>query len=402
MKTYLKVLFPLLVLLLGGVVMFVMMMGREPVQPREVVEADPLVRVKVVNPQQITLKVRSQGTVRPAVDISLVSEVAGTIVKVSPALAAGGYFEAGDLLMEIDPVDYELAVVQANARLLEAKARLTREEAEAEIARLEWDELGKDGAASPLLLREPQLAEAKAAVESADANVRLAGRDLEKTRIKAPFAGRVLSTSADIGQYVPRGMQLAEIYSIETAEIRLPLSAQELAYVKVPFNFRDENEEGDHPAVKLTATLGGRERTWSGRIVRTEGEIDPRTRMITAVAEVEDPYGRKPGDDVSPLAVGLFVQAEIEGETVDDVFELPRTVMNGMDRVFIVDHEDRLRSQRVNVLKADRSVVVVQSGLKAGDRVCLTPLEAPVEGMKVRVADDVTNGNDRIAQGGVQ
>jgi RND family efflux transporter MFP subunit len=303
--------------------------------------------------------------------------------------------------MEIDPVDYELAVIQANARLLEAKARLMREEAEAEIARIEWKELGKDGDASALLLREPQLAEAMATVESANANVRLAERDLEKTKLKAPFAGRVLSTSTDIGQYVPRGTQLAQIYSIETAEIRLPLSANELAFVKVPFNFRGENEDSNQPNVKLTATLGGRERTWIGKIVRTEGEIDPRTRMITAVAEVENPYGRQPGEDSSPLAAGLFVQAKIEGETVNDVFELPRTAMNGINHVWLVDKNDELRFHPVTVLKADRSVVVIQSGLKAGDRVCLTPLETPVDGMKVRVADEVTNGGDKIAQGGV-
>jgi len=409
MKTFLKALFPLLVLLLGGVVMYVMVggvvinvkvIGRGQAQPREVVESDPLVRVRVVSPQRVELKVRSQGTVEPGTDISLVSEVAGTVVSVSRALAAGGYFEQGDLLMAIDPVDYELAVVQANARLLETKARLTREEAEAEIARIEWKELGKDGTASPLLLREPQLAEANAAVESAAANVRLARRDLEKTKIKAPFAGRVLSTSADIGQYVPRGTQLAQVYSIETAEIRLPLSVRELAYVNLPFNFRGENGATNQPTVKLSASLGGKERTWTGKIIRTEGEIDPRTRMITAVAEVENPYGRMSGEDSSPLAAGLFVQAEIEGTTFDNVFELPRTVVDGIGQVMIVDADNRLEFRPVKVLRADRSRVVIQSGLNAGDRVCLTVLEAPVKNMKVRVADEVVKGADGIVQGG--
>lgn len=401
MKTFLKILLPLLVIGVGAGVMYGLVKSREPLQPQEVVQVAPLVRVKVVQPTQVELKVQSQGTVMPGTAISLVSEVAGSITSASEALAAGGNFEKGDVLLQIDPVDYELAVVQANARLLESRARLMREEAEAEVARIEWDELGKDGEASALLLREPQLAEARAAVESAQANVRLARRNLDKTTIKAPFAGRVLTTLADVGQFVPQGAQLAEIYSIETAEIRLPLSVKELAYVNVPFNFRGESAAQDYPAVRLTATLGGREIQWTGRVVRTEGEIDPRTRMLTAVAEVENPYGRKPGEDTSPLAAGLFVQAEIDGETIDGVFEIPRTAMRGMNQVLIIDADDRLRFQKVDVLKANRETVIIQSGLQNGDRVCLTPLEAPVENMKVRVADEVTNGTKTIAQGGV-
>ena len=400
MKTFLKILLPVIVLLFGGAVMITMVIIREPMQPRELLEADPEVRVEVLQPKRVTLTVRSQGTVKPGTDIRLVSEVAGTIVKVAPALAAGGYFEQGDVLLEMDPVDYELVVVQANARLLEARARLMREEAEAEVARIEWNELGQDGAASPLLLREPQLAEAIAAVASANASVRLAERDLEKTRIKAPFAGRVLSTSADIGQFVATGTQIAEVYSIETAEIRLPLSAREFAYINLPFNYRDEDQAKNQPNVELTAEWGGKQRVWTGKIIRTEGEIDLRTRMITAVAEVKNPYGRRPGKDTAPLAAGLFVQATIEGVTVDNVFELPRTAMVSMNRLLIVDLENQIHFQDVNVLKADESKVLIDAGLKAGDRVCLTPLEAPVENMKVRLAEEATQSAGKTAQGG--
>lgn len=402
MKTFLKILFPLLVVAIGAGVMYGLVKTGEPLKPQEAVKSIPRVRVQVVSPTQVELKVSSQGTVMPGIDIILVSQVAGTIVSKSKALAAGGYFEQGDVLLEIDPVDYELALVQSNARLLEAKARLMREEAEAEIALIEWDELGKDGEASALLLRVPQLAEATAAVESAAANVKLSNRDLDKTRIKAPFAGRILTTFADVGQYVPRGAQLAEIYSIETAEIRLPLSVQELAYVNVPFNFRGESKAQQHPSVKLTAKLGGRDRTWTGKIVRTEGEIDPRTRMLTAVAEVQNPYGRKPGEDTSPLAAGLFVHAEIDGETVENVFEIPRTAVSGMNTVLVIDQGDRLQFREVDVLRSNRDTVIIQSGLKTGERVCLTPLEAPVANMEVLVVDEVEYDGKTVAQGGGQ
>jgi RND family efflux transporter MFP subunit len=251
-------------------------------------------------------------------------------------------------------------------------------------------------------LREPQLAEARALVESARANVELARRDLDKTAIRAPFPGRVLSKSADIGQFVNRGAQLARIYSVESAEIRLPLPAPDLAFVDLPFEFRGEREAGPQPAVRLHAELAGKRHTWKGHIVRTEGEIDPRTRMITAVAVVKDPYARRKEHDQPPLAAGLFVAAEIDGRTVTNVYSLPRIALRGNATLLVVNEKEELHSRPVEVLRMDQTNIVVSAGLKPGERVCLSPLEAPVDGMKVRIAEAVDAAGRSVAQGGVQ
>lgn len=392
MKTFLKIALPLVVIVIGAGVAALMIMGRPPVQPREPVTVAPFVRVKIVQPTTVTLSVDSQGTVQPRSMINVISEVAGVIVKTSDALAAGGYFEQGDVLIEIDPRDYELALVQAEARLREAEARLLREEAEAAVARAEWIDLGRPGEPSALLLREPQLAEARALVASATANMELARRDLEKTKWRAPFPGRVLEKMVDVGQFVARGAQVARIYSVDVAEIRLPITAEEVGFLRLPFAFHGEAGEQSFPEVKLRASYGGHEHEWTGKIVRTEGEIDPRTRMINAVAAVPEPYGRQPGKDRPPLAAGMFVSATISGRTMENMFRLPRIALRGADTLLVVDATNRLWSRAVEVLRADHEEVIVQSGLKAGDRVCLTPLEAPVDGMDVRIAAELENG----------
>ncbi|HAV61569.1 MAG TPA: efflux transporter periplasmic adaptor subunit [Verrucomicrobiales bacterium] len=402
MKNLLRIILPVVVLALGAGIAFLMIRSRPPVQPREPVVIAPLVRVQMIQPTNVSLTVQSQGTVRPRTEISLVSEVTGVITRAADALAEGGFFEKGELLLEIDPRDYELAVVQAEARVREAEARLLREEAEAAIAREEWTDLGRQGQPSALLLREPQLAEARAMVDSARANVELARRDLEKTRTRAPFAGRVLEKLVDVGQYVNRGGQLARIYSTDAAEIRLPITAEEAGFVELPVSYRGEGQPDHQPPVRVRASVGRREHVWNGRIVRTEGEIDVRTRMITVVAEVLDPYDRRGGSATHPLSAGLFVNAEISGRRVEGIYRLPRIAVRGVDTVLVIDPDNRLRIRKIGMLRSERAEVLVESGLSPGDRICLTPLEAPVDGMEVRIAEEVEAGRRIARQGGAQ
>lgn len=387
MKSFLKWLLPLLVLLAGAGVALWLILTRERIeaQPPEVLP--PLVRVTTVVPTNVTLRVQSQGTVLPQSDVQLTAEVAGRVVAVSPSLAAGGFFDEGDVLVSLDPRDYELAVVRAQAQVAEAQARLAREEAEAEIARQEWQELGGAGTPPPLVVREPQLAEARGALASAQAALEQARLDLEKTQLRAPFAGRVWQKYVDVGQFVNRGTVVARIYGIDYAEVRLPLPPDELAYLDLPLDYRGEPRIPTGPRVTLRASLGGQTVQWTSRIVRTEGEIDPRSRMITAVARVENPYGRHGPSPRPPLAVGLFVEAEIEGRRASNVVVLPRVALRLNDQVLVVDAEDQLRFRPVGLLRTEREQVVVQSGLQAGERVCISPMETPVDGMRVRVAE---------------
>ncbi len=342
----------------------------------------PLVRVQEVRFEDVLLTVTSQGTVSPRTESVLVPEVAGRVIRVSPAFAAGGFFEASDVLLMIDPRGYREALVRAEAEVAQARLRLTREEAEAEAAVREWNELDLDEAPSPLARREPQLASAAAALAAAESTLDRARRDLEQTTIRAPYAGRVRGKSVDVGQYVAPGTPLATIYAVDYAEVRLPIPDDELAYLDLPLDYRGAaNQTG--PEVVLRSDFAGRRHEWRGRIVRTEGEIDTRSRMVHAVARVDDPYG--PGEDPHrpPLAVGMYVEAEILGRTVRDVAVLPRSSLRG-EQLLVVDGDDRLRPRGVEVLRRMDDSVVVRSGLAAGERVCLSPLAAVTDGMRVR------------------
>jgi RND family efflux transporter MFP subunit len=396
MKKVLKVLLPLIILLAGGLLALAMFKARPQVKPEPKEAAIPLVRVAAVHPKNHRFTVAAQGTVTPLREINLAAEVPGKVVKIAPGFAAGGFFEAGEVLVEIDARDYELTLARARAQLAEAQVRLLREKAEGEVAQNEWKTLGQ-GDATPLLRREPQLAEAQATADSAQAMVQQAQLDLERCQLKAPFAGRVWSKRVDVGQFLIKGESVARIYSVEIAEVRLPLALDDLAYLDLPLAFR-ESAGALGPVVTLRASVGGTACEWPGRIVRTEAEIDPKTRMIHAVVQVEQPYQTGP-DRKSPLAVGLFVQAEIIGRDLPEVLEVPRASLRGRDRLMVIDAKDLLRFRPVEVLRMETTRAILKPGLQPGDRICLSALEAPVDGMKVRVTAEAPatpdSGKDR-------
>lgn len=376
---------PLAILLLGAGVFVGLLNARRAPERKQRIAPPPLVEVIRVAREDTRLDVRSHGEVTARTETQLVAQVAGQIVEVAPALVSGGFFEKGEVLAKIDPRDYRVALTRAEARVAQERVRLAREEGEAKIARRDWEALGTGGKPDPLVVREPQLAEARASLESAEAEVDKARLDLARTEVAAPYAGRVRSKSVDVGQYVTPGAPLARIYAVDTAEIRLPIPRDEVGFVELPLSFRTGREESG-PGVALRAEFGGRWWEWRGTIVRTEAEIDPSTRMVHAVARVEDPYGRHTERPGPPLAVGLFVEAEIEGRPARDVFVLPRAVLRGPGRVLVVDGESRLHFRDVDVLRLDGEQVVVRDGLEEGERVCASPLELAVEGMEVRVA----------------
>ena len=368
---------PVAILAVAALVVVALVSSRPQLEtaPREVVP--PPVRVLTVTPTEVDLGVRSQGSVIPVTEADLVSEVAGTIVWTAESFEVGGFFDAGEVLLRLDRRDYELALASARAALAQAGVGLAREQAEADVAREEWEELGEDGEPGPLVLRQPQLAEARAQVEAALANMRRAELDLERTAIRAPFAGRLRAKRVDRGEFVNRGVPLATIYAVDAAEVVLPVPDSELAFLDLPLG----GELGDRgPRVLLRAQFAGGRHEWEGRVVRVGGEIDPATRMVNLIARVDDPY--RASGDRPPLSVGLFVDAEVVGRSVEAVFQVPRGALVGADRVWLVE-EGRLVLRHVGILRADPEVVIVSDGLSAGDRISLTILESAVDGMRV-------------------
>ncbi len=384
---FLKVVSPILLLVAGAVGSVAMVRMRPEVETRPPERRPPLVRIAEVHFEDHQYGVKSQGTVSPRTESQLVPEVAGRVTWVSPSLASGGYFKAGEALLKIDPYDYQQAVIQARAEVARAKLRLAQEEAEARVARKEWSDLGS-GEAKALTLRVPQLEEARAVLAAAEAQLDKTERDLERTQVRAPYVGRVREERVDVGQFVTTGAPVATIYSVDYAEVRLPLPNNELAYLEIPLDYRDDPRTNPGPRVILRSDFAGKTFEWEGRIVRTEGEIDPSSRMVHVVAQVKDPYAKGSHSERPPLAVGMFVEAEIEGRRANDVAVLPRSALRGRDEVLVVDGESRLRFRSVEVERTTDTEVIIASGLEDGDRVCLSPLEAVTDGMMVRTLDD--------------
>lgn len=370
----------LVVLALAGGVTWTLARGRPlPAQPHTT-PTIPVVRVVAATPGTHRMVVRTQGTVEPRTASDLVAEVAGRVTRVSPALAAGGFFEAGDALLEIDRADYENAVRRSLAARERAESEL--ELRSAELART--IALEERDVASASALDERRYAErtARAALEEARAELDRAQRDLSRTHVRAPFAGRVRRKNVDVGQFVARGAPLAQLYAVDIAEVRLPVRDEDLAYLDLSLRYRGEDKTQPLPGVILRGRFGGDTHTWHGRIVRSEGEIDTRSRMLHLVARVEDPYGRR--DARPPLAVGMFVEAEIEGRVLTDVLDLPRSALRADDRILVVDAEDRIRMRAVGVLRHDGERVIARARLAAGERLCVSRLENATDGMLVR------------------
>ena len=378
----LKIVAPLAVLTTAGLVALTMYWNRAPAPVQTPVITPTSVRVQEVTVRDVPLSVTSQGTVRPRTESQLVPEIAGRVTWVAPSFAEGGFFELGDVLVRIDPFDYQQAVVSSRSQLAQARLRLAQEEAEADVALREWDALGR-GDPRALTLREPQLEDAHASVAGAEAGLERAKRDLERAEIVAPYAGRVRQKNVDIGQFVRVGDAVATIYAVDFAEVRLPLPDEQLAYLDLPLSYRGGSDQ-PQPRVTIRATFAGAAHEWQGRIVRTESEIDPVSRMVHAVAEVPNPYapGSRP-----PLAVGMYVEAEIAGRTASNVAVVPRAALRSRDRVLIVDADDRLRFREVDILRATTDAIYVRHGLAEGDLVVVSPLDSPTEGMTVQVAD---------------
>jgi RND family efflux transporter MFP subunit len=385
MSRRLRVLLPLAVLGLGIAGTVALIAARPEAEKRPAEVLAPLVRTLEVKTRDLELSITAWGTVVPRTESSLIPEISGPVVWISPSLAAGGFFEAGDVLLRVDPRDYEAALERARASVERAKSELLRATRDLERRR----ELARRDFASTAALDTAENAErvARAALREARAVLSQADRDLERTELRAPFAGRVREKRVDVGQFLARGVSVATLYAVDFAEVKLPVPDAELAFLDIPLGYRGENGGvASGPEVHLHARFAGGQHVWTGRVVRTEGELDPKSRMLNVIAQVENPYGRGEDPERPPLSVGMFVRAEIRGRQVRDVAVVPRAALREGDSVLVVDAESRIRFRPVSVLRADRTEVVIRTGLASGERVVVSPLEAPVDGMRVRIS----------------
>ena len=380
---WLKIVLPIAVIAVAMLASWQLIAARQEVERVAPPPPTLLVDVALAQREPVTFTVHSQGVVTPRTRTTLVSEVSGQIAEVSPAFVSGGFFNKGDVLVRIDPRHYQTAFKRARSEVAKAQTKVATEHALAGYAYQDWQRLRELNAserpASDLALRKPQLAEAVAALEFAEADLEKATEDLDRTVIRAPYDGMVREKRADVGQYVNVGAQLAETFATDYAEVRLPLPQVDLQYLDLP-----GPESDAFLPVELSADIGGVRRTWHGRIVRSEGVFDAESRVLHVVAQVDDPYGQG-GDGGEPLRIGTFVTAEIEGREGGSLFVIPRHSLQRGETLWMVGDDMTIQPRLLEIVRADEQFSYVTTGLSDGERYTVTPPEQPLPGMLVRV-----------------
>ncbi len=334
------------------------------------------VNVITVHPESVRLRVRSQGTVTPRTESQLIPQVSGQVLWKSASLVSGGVFKAGDSLLRIDDRDYRDAKAQAEAALLRAEAEWELANAEDKrVAALKAKKLASESQAQQAQ-RSRQIAEA--GLKDAQARLNQATRDLDHTELTAVFTGRTRSAQIDVGQYAKQGQPIAQLYANDSVEIRLPLPDSQLEFLDQQIVSTGNYDVERAPNVVLTAQYAGQSFQWQGKLVRTEGEIDERSRMVHVVARVDNTQTDQ------PMPVGLFAHASIEGRLIDNAFVIPRSAVRDKNRVLIVGADNKLSFRNVTVRRFERESAVITAGLNAGERICTSSLVVAVEGMPVK------------------
>lgn len=364
--------FLIAMIIVGAVVVSIAMTMARPEPPKkEREELAPLVDVLVLEPMNARFTIRSQGTVRPRTETVLSSEVAGSIVEISPKFVAGGVFQPGEVLMRVDPTNYRVAVEQAEALVTQRQ--------------IEYD--GSVKLLEQGYRAEAEYASAAAALASAKAELVRANRNLERTEIKLPYEGIVRSKDTDLGQFVSAGSRLGVVFAVDVAEIRLPLTDLDLAYVDLPGAIEIlATGSAVGPRATLSAIQKGTRVEWDAKIVRTEGVVDENSRVTYAVAQIDDPYQLH--GDLTPLPVGTFVSAAIAGREAEGILRIPRSLVRGSNQVVFIDANERLEIREVSIVRSDADYVYIGAGASTGDRVVTTAIETPINGMQVRTTAD--------------
>lgn len=380
-------------ILVGGILFAVLLVRNPTVVEEAAPEVIPVsVRVAEVQSESIQLLVESQGKVQASQIASVSAAVAGPVEWISPAMEAGGFVAGGESLLRLDSSDFETARARSEASL--AQARAEADHASNELRRIE--ELAERKLASDSQLQDAKrLASVNAArLADAEASYRQAELDLQRTDIKAPFDAVIQSRDVELGQYVNRAQSIAVLLGANEVEVRLPLAIRQLGFLDVPLGTRGELSESLSPDVILSGLYGGQEYQWNGKLVRTEASIDANSNTVQTIIRVSQPgktaaKGAWGTAEQIPLPIGLYVQATIEGKRVDDLIALPRTVIRNNNQVLVVDSENKMYYRDVEIYRLEEDRVLISGGLLPGEFICISPIQAVVNGMSVQPVREV-------------
>ncbi len=392
-KLLLKILFPVAVLSGAGFAAWYMVINR-PVPAKENI-SEPEIPVQVISAERgdYEVVIEGSGEVRPAKQIMLQAQVSGEVIDIHPNLIPGGIFQKGEVLLRIDPRDFQYIVDQLNERVELAQMRLEEEEGRQTVAKREWELLGKElettKAGRSLALREPHIRSAKAALKSAHSALKDAKLDLERTEITAPFNCWVLNENVDVGQVVNPQTQIATLVGTDKYWVDTKIESEDLPYVFVPGLNGDESSE-----VEVIYDAGPLRYEYTGTTVRLLGDMSNAGRMVRVLIEVEDPLGMKKNhnEENVPMFLNSFVNTHIKGKTLQDVFLIPRVAIREGNRVWIRNQEGRLEIQEVEIIRKRKEDVLVSSGMKEGQQIVTSILATPLPGIKLAVEESEESG----------
>jgi RND family efflux transporter MFP subunit len=401
-----QIILPIAILVVGIVAFIGFSSLKTPPEEKAAVDNTPIVAVEAIIVAPMTLHVSSYGIVKPKYETSLVAQVNGEIVELNEAFVRGGFVKKGQLLARIDPNDYHAALIDAQADMASARAALETEVAQGKVAEREW-RLITDTSPTELSLRKPQLAQELARVKSAQASVLRAERNLQRTEIKAPYDAMIDNRMIGLGSFVSVGTQIGKLLGTAIAEVRLPVADNQLQFLI---------EQGYDAQVKLIGNYAGQSVEWVAHIARNEGVIDNTSRMTYLVAEIKNPYiledalldtpsseqgsidnSNTVTNKVVPLRFGSYVQAKILGVDIANASILPRYLVLD-DKVALLDKDSKLHYSVINIVREQGANVVVSSGLSTGDRLIVSALDTPVEGMKLALISDKENADKQKEQ----
>jgi len=369
-----QILFPVGILVLGVGIAASFSAMKKPPEKKEEKEILPLVQVQPASVESITLDVSSYGLISPKNQTQLVAQLSGQLVDVSEAFVKGGFVKKGDVLARIDPNDYEAALIDAQATLAQARSALEVERAQGHVAKSEWDRIRKNSnefIPSELYLRKPQLAEKLARFKASEASLKRAKRNLERTYISAPYDAIIAQRSVSLGSVVSPGSNIGELNSISLAEVRLPVADKDMQYLI---------KGGINASVVLTTQYAGKDYDWQAQIVRSEGVINQKSRMSYLVAQVQDPYAQN--SNFPPLRFGAYVNAKIQGLEINNTTTVARHLVKN-NKIAVLSLDNTLTYQTVDILREFDDKIVLSNGLNNGDKVIMTALDYPSEGMKL-------------------
>jgi RND family efflux transporter MFP subunit len=380
-----QIIIPSVILLTSVAVMVAFSSMKKPPEEKPEVDNTPIVAVSEISVAPMTLEVSSYGKVTPKYETELIAQVNGEIVELSEIFVRGGFVKKNQLLARIDPSDYQAALIDAQAAMATAKAALEKELAQGKVAEREWKKV-TDTSPTELSLRKPQLAQELARVKAAQASVLRAERNLERTEIRAPYDAMIDSRKIGLGSFVGVGSKIGHVLATKIAQVRLPIADNQLAFLE---------NQGIGAKVNLLGTFAGKRSQWQAKIVRSEGVVDNKSRMGYLVAEFNDPYQLEGSDAFhAPLRFGSYVNAQVVGNNITQATVVPRHLVNN-GKVAILDEESKLLYVAIDIVRQQGSDVIVAKGLAQGDRLIVSALDYPVDGMKLALITDEKEFEDK-------